>query len=68
MSKSLEKQLLKETNSPKGFVILKLEDALKDYQNVDGLEFVKFTKGKFVVALEDKKYLQCCVRVKEIKI
>lgn len=47
---------------------IEVEDALKDYQNVDGLEFVKFTKGKFVVALEDKKYLQCCVRVKEIKI
>lgn len=47
---------------------IEVEDTLKDYQNVDGLEFVKFTKGKFVVALEDKKYLQCCVRVKEIKI
>lgn len=44
---------------------IEVEDMLKDYEKVIGLEFVKLTKGKFVVALEDKQYLQCCVRVKE---
>ena len=45
---------------------IELTDMLKDYQNLDNVEFVKLTKGKFIVALEDKRYLQCCVRVKEI--
>ena len=43
-------------------------DTLKDYKKIEGLEFVKLTKGKFVVALEDKQYLQCCVKVKEIEL
>ena len=31
-------------------------DTLKDYEKIEDLEFVKLTKGKFVVALEDKQY------------
>lgn len=44
---------------------IEVEDMLKEYEKVIGLEFVKLTKGKFIVALEDKQYLQCCVSVKE---
>ena len=40
-------------------------DCLKDYEQVKELEFVKFTKGKFVVVLEEKRYIQCSVMVKE---
>ena len=46
---------------------IEVKDMLEDYKKCD-LEFVKLTKGKFVVALEDKRYLQCCVMVKEIKL
>lgn len=47
---------------------IEVEDMLKDYEKVIGLEFVKLTKGKFVVALEDRTYLQCCVKVKEVDL
>lgn len=47
---------------------IEVEDMLKEYEKVIGLEFVKLTKGKFIVALEDKQYLQCCVSVKEIRL
>ena len=46
---------------------IEITDMLKDYQKFEDLEFVKLTKGKFVVALEENRYLQCCVRVREIK-
>lgn len=45
-----------------------VEDTLKDYEKVENLEFVKLTKGKYVIVLEDNTYLQCCVRVKEIEL
>lgn len=47
---------------------IELTDMLKDYQNLENVEFVKLTKGKFTIALEDKRYLQCCVRVMEIDL
>ena len=41
-------------------------DMLLDCKDI-GLEYVTTTKGKFTVALEDKRYLQCSVMVKENK-
>ena len=43
-------------------------DTLKNYKEIQDLEFVKLTKGKFTVALEQKRYLQCCIQVKEKEI
>ena len=66
---STDKSVLKlafDLLNSKGIDIV-VEDMLKDYEK-QGLEFVKLTKGKFTVALEDKRYLQCCVRVEERKI
>lgn len=47
---------------------IEVEDTLKDYYKDEKLEFVKTTKGKFTIVLEDKRYLQCCVSVEERKI
>jgi len=47
---------------------IEVEDTLKDYYKDEKLEFVKTTKGKFTVVLEDNRYLQCCVSVEERKI
>ena len=55
MSKSLEKQLLKETNSPKGFVILKLEDAKEIYNEIQRLKKIeKSVKQTEIVVADDK--------------
>lgn len=43
-------------------------DTLKNYKEIQDLEFVKLTKGKFTVALEQKRYLQCSIQVKEKEI
>ena len=67
---STDKKVLKlafDLLNSKGLDI-EVEDMLENYEQVQGLEFVKRTKGKFIVALEDKTYLQCCVRVKEKKL
>ena len=45
-----------------------ITDTLANYKNFADLEFVKLTKGKFIIALESKRYLQCCVRVEEKQI
>lgn len=44
---------------------IEVEDTLVNYEEIEDLEFVKLTKGKFVIALENKRYLQCCIKVKE---
>lgn len=43
---------------------IKIIDAFKDTK-IDNCEFVKLTKNQFTVVLEDNRYIQCCVRVKE---
>lgn len=46
---------------------IEVEDMFKDIKKFVDMKFVKLTKGKFVVALENNRYLQCGVRVKENK-
>lgn len=43
-------------------------DTLENYEFIDDLEFVKLTKGKYTVAIESKKYLQCCVMIEEVNL
>lgn len=67
---STDKSVLKlafEVLKGKGKTI-EVEDTLANYQDIEDLEFVKLTKGKFVIALENKRYLQCCIKVKEIRL
>ena len=45
---------------------IEIVDAFKDTK-IDNCEFVKLTKNQFTVVLEDSRYIQCCVRVKEKK-
>ena len=64
---STDKSVLKlafEVLKGKGKTI-EVEDTLVNYKDIEDLEFVKLTKGKFVIALENKRYLQCCIKVKE---
>lgn len=35
---------------------------------LENCEFVKLTRNQFTVVLEDNQYIQCCVKVKEIKV
>lgn len=44
---------------------IEVEDTLKGYEKDNNLEFVKLSKGKFTIVLENKRYLQCCVSVEE---
>ena len=46
---------------------IEIVDAFKDTK-IDDCEFVKLTKNQFTVVLEDSRYIQCCVRVKEKKL
>lgn len=46
---------------------IEIVDAFKDTK-IDNCEFIKLTKNQFTVVLEDNRYIQCCVRVKEKKI
>ena len=64
--KSVLKQAFGILNS-KGITI-ETSDALEHYWKDNSLELVKTTKGKFNIVLEDKRYLQCCVRVIEKEI
>lgn len=43
---------------------IEIVDAFKDTK-IDNCEFVKLTKNQFTVVLEDSRYIQCCVRIKE---
>ena len=43
---------------------IEIVDTFKDTK-YDCCEFVKLTKNQFTVVIEDNRYIQCCVRVKE---
>ena len=45
---------------------IEIVDTLLDYKSL-GLEYVATAKGKFTIALESGRYLQCCVIIKELK-
>lgn len=63
---SNEKSVLKRAyNTLKGKgKTIEITDMLKD-SKLDGCEFVTLTKNHFIVLIEDNRYLQVCVRVKE---